>query len=242
MYSIEIMGQFDKFSSKEFINGIVKLSEMIDEALLITDNQGLIMMANDVALESFGKHILGRTVVEVVDDLDLSKMFGETTLQSIEQEVSFKPGADSVHREYKLKVRSLEDGLAVFLFQDITRRKNIENVRRDFVANVSHELRSPLTSLAGFVETLQHGDVSDKAMRTRFLQIMDEEAKRMSRLIDDLLSLSRVEVDEHVVPDDQINLLDVLVTVHDSLAGRASERGMVIKLNDQRADKVSYPH
>jgi two-component system phosphate regulon sensor histidine kinase PhoR len=70
---------------------------------------------------------------------------------------------------------------------------------------------------------------------------MDEEAKRMSRLIDDLLSLSRVEVDEHVVPDDQINLLDVLVTVHDSLAGRASERGMVIKLNDQRADKVSHP-
>jgi len=63
----------------------------------------------------------------------------------------------------------------------------------------------------------------------------------MSRLIDDLLSLSRVEVDEHVVPDDQINLLDVLVTVHDSLAGRASERGMVIKLNDQRADKVSHP-
>lgn len=105
------MGQFDKFSSKEFINGIVKLSEMIDEALLITDNKGLIMMANDVALESFGKHILGRTVVEVVDDLDLSKMFGETTLQSIEQEVSFKPKADSVHREYKLKVRSLEDGL-----------------------------------------------------------------------------------------------------------------------------------
>ena len=241
LYSIEIMGQFDKFSSKEFINGIVKLSEMIDEALLITDNKGLIMMANDVALESFGKHILGRTVVEVFDDLDLSKMFRETTLQSIEQEVSFKPKADSVHREYKLKVRSLEVGLAVFLFQDITRRKNIENVRRDFVANVSHELRSPLTSLAGFVETLQYGDVSDKAMRTRFLRIMDEEAKRMSRLIDDLLSLSRVEVDEHVVPDDQINLLDVLVTVHDSLAGRASERGMVIKLNDQRADKVSHP-
>ena len=89
------MRQFDKFSSKEFINGMVKLSEMIDEALLITDNKGLIMMANDVALESFGKHILGRTVVEVVDDLDLSKMFGETTLQSIEQEVSFKPCAAS---------------------------------------------------------------------------------------------------------------------------------------------------
>ena len=241
MYSIEMMRQFDKFSSKEFINGIVKLSEMIDEALLITDNKGLIMMANDVALESFGKHILGRTVVELVDDLDLSKMFRETTLQSNEQEVSFKPRADSVHREYKLKVRSLEDGLAVFLFQDITRRKNIENVRRDFVANVSHELRSPLTSLAGFVETLQHGDVSDEAMRTRFLKIMDEEAKRMSRLIDDLLSLSRVEVDEHIVPDDQVKLLDVLLTVHDSLAGRAAERGMVIKLNDQRADKVSHP-
>ena len=77
------MRQFDKFSSKEFINGMVKLSEMIDEALLITDNKGLIMMANDVALESFGKHILGRTVVEVVDDLDLSKMFGQTEMPNL---------------------------------------------------------------------------------------------------------------------------------------------------------------
>ena len=77
------MRQFDKFSSKEFINGMVKLSEMIDEALLITDNTGLIMMANDVALESFGKHILGRTVVEVVDDLDLSKMFGQTEMPNL---------------------------------------------------------------------------------------------------------------------------------------------------------------
>ena len=241
MYSIEIMRQFDKFSSKEFINGMVKLSEMIDEALLITDNTGLIMMANDVALESFGKHILGRTVVEVVDDLDLSKMFGETTLQSIGQEVSFKPGADSVHREYKLKVRSLEDGLAVFLFKDITRRKNIENVRRDFVANVSHELRSPLTSLAGFVETLQHGDVPDEAMRTRFLRIMDEEAKRMSRLIDDLLSLSKVEIDEHIVPDNQVELLDVLLTVHESLADRALERGISIKIVDLRPNQKLNP-
>ena len=62
---------------------MVKLSEMIDEALLITDNKGLIMMANDVALESFGKHILGRTVVEVVDDLDLSKMFGQTEMPNL---------------------------------------------------------------------------------------------------------------------------------------------------------------
>jgi two-component system phosphate regulon sensor histidine kinase PhoR len=73
-------------------------------------------------------------------------------------------------------------------------------VRRDFIANVSHELRSPLTSLAGFVETLLSDEVPDLAMRTRFLTIMDEEAKRMSRLIDDLLSLSRVEVDEHIIP------------------------------------------
>ncbi len=90
-------------------------------------------------------------------------------MQSIEQEVSFKPKADSVHREYNLseKLRGRAGSLS---FPDITRRKNIENVRRDFVA-ISHELRSPLTSLAGFVETLQYGDVSDKAMRTRFLRL-----------------------------------------------------------------------
>ena len=127
------------------------------------------------------------------------------------------------------------------LFLDLTRQKNLETVRRDFVANVSHELRSPLTSLAGFIETMLDGDVPDEAMRKRFLAIMDEEAKRMSRLIDDLLSLSRVEVDEHIVPDNHVKLIDVIVTVRDSLIGRASQRGMTITFSDQRTNQTSIP-
>jgi len=83
--------------------------------------------------------------------------------------------------------------------------------------------------------------VQDEAMRTRFLTIMDEEAKRMSRLIDDLLSLSRVEVDEHILPDDQVKLLDVMLMVRDSLTGRASQRGMAINISDQRADQTQNP-
>jgi two-component system phosphate regulon sensor histidine kinase PhoR len=112
----------------------------------------------------------------------------------------------------------------------MTLQRNLEKVRRDFVANVSHELRSPLTSLAGFVETMLSDEVPDPAMQTRFLKIMDEEAKRMSRLIDDLLSLSRVEVDEHIIPENRANLAELLHSVRDSMIGRAMKKNMNIKI------------
>ena len=86
-----------------------------------------------------------------------------------------------------------------------------------------------LTSLAGFVETMLEGDIHDQEMQKRFLGIMDEEAKRMSRLIDDLLSLSRVEVEEHIVPEEIININQLLRAVCDSLTGQALKKNMSIK-------------
>ena len=112
-------------------------------------------------------------------------------------------------------------------------------MRRDFVANVSHELRSPLTSLAGFIETILVNDVRDWPTQQRFLRIMEEEAGRMSRLIDDLLSLSRVEVDEHIVPDETVPLLEVVKSVIASLEARAEQRQMRIVLADNRPNAGS---
>jgi two-component system phosphate regulon sensor histidine kinase PhoR len=139
--------------------------------------------------------------------------------------------ADIVSREFKIRIRRLGEGIVALLFFDMTMQRNLDNVRRDFVANVSHELRSPLTSLAGFVETMLSEDVPDPAMRQRFLRIMEEEAQRMARLIDDLLSLSRVEVEEHIVPNDQVKLLDLLHTVKATLKGRAAQRGIEITID-----------
>ncbi|MDG1339336.1 MAG: ATP-binding protein [Paracoccaceae bacterium] len=102
-------------------------------------------------------------------------------------------------------------------FQDITASREAEQMRRDFVANVSHELRTPLTALLGFIETLSGAARDDAAARDRFLSIMGTEAGRMSRLVEDLLSLSRVEEDQRVRPTDTVELMGLIQSAADTL-------------------------
>ena len=119
---------------------------------------------------------------------------------------------------------------AMLTFHDMTDSRHAEQIRQDFVANVSHELRSPISAIVGFIETLRGPAREDPAARDRFLGIMAEEAQRMSRLIDDLLSLSRVEATEHVRPREPVNVVTILGTVRDLLTRRAGERQMDIQL------------
>jgi two-component system, OmpR family, phosphate regulon sensor histidine kinase PhoR len=128
----------------------------------------------------------------------------------------------------------------LLLFRDVTHAVRADQMRVDFVANVSHELRSPLAALLGFVETLKGAASNDKQARDRFLDIMEREAHRMRRLIDDLLSLSRVEANEHVRPREQIDITDCLKAALDALRLRAAERDMTFKeiLGDDLPDVI----
>ncbi len=103
-------------------------------------------------------------------------------------------------------------------------------MRVDFVANASHELRTPLASLLGFVETLRGPARDDAAARERFLAIMETQARRMARLVDDLLSLSRIELKAHVRPLDRVDLGAVVRQIADALKPLAAERGTVLRL------------
>jgi two-component system phosphate regulon sensor histidine kinase PhoR len=104
-------------------------------------------------------------------------------------------------------------------------------MRADFVANASHELRTPLAALSGFIDTLQGPAKDDPRARERFLGIMHTQATRMARLIDDLLSLSRVELSAHVRPDTLIDILPIIRQVGDSLELMATERGVKIEMD-----------
>lgn len=115
-------------------------------------------------------------------------------------------------------------------FHDLTPLRRIEEMRVDFVANASHELRTPLATLAGFIETLQGPARDDVAARQRFLSIMKGQADRMARLIEDLLSLSRVELNEHLRPSDTVDLASVLRQVVDALQPLAQERGVTVEV------------
>ncbi len=116
------------------------------------------------------------------------------------------------------------------LLRDLTEVERINQMRADFIANASHELRTPLASLRGFIETLQSAAKDDPAARERFLAIMAEQASRMTRLIDALLSLSRVEMNAHVPPSGLVDLNEVLDLVRDTLEPLARESGANLKV------------
>ncbi|HEY7296799.1 MAG TPA: ATP-binding protein [Xanthobacteraceae bacterium] len=121
--------------------------------------------------------------------------------------------------------------LLLATFHDLTPLRRVEEMRADFVANASHELRTPLAALSGFIETLRGPARDDPSARDRFLAIMQAQATRMARLIDDLLSLSRIELNAHLRPDKAVDLVPIIRQVVDGLQMLASDRGVDVQTN-----------
>jgi two-component system phosphate regulon sensor histidine kinase PhoR len=125
--------------------------------------------------------------------------------------------------------------LVLMTFHDLTPLRHVEEMRADFVANASHELRTPLAALSGFIETLQGSARDDEKARLRFLAIMQEQARRMARLIDDLLSLSRIELNAHRRPDTAVDLVPIVRHVVDGLETLARDRGVSVHIEATNA-------
>jgi two-component system phosphate regulon sensor histidine kinase PhoR len=121
-------------------------------------------------------------------------------------------------------------GIVVITVHDLTPIRRVEEMRADFVANVSHELRTPLAAIAGFIDTLQGPARDDPAARERFLGIMQAQAWRMARLIDDLLSLSRIELRAHQRPDTPVDLVPIVRQIVDGLQTLARDRDVVLEV------------
>ena len=120
--------------------------------------------------------------------------------------------------------------ILLLTFNDLSPLRRVEEMRADFVANASHELRTPLAALLGFIETLQGPAKNDAAAREKFLGIMQTQATRMARLIDDLLSLSRIELNAHLQPNTPVDLAPIVRQVADGLQTLARDRSVEIKL------------
>lgn len=118
----------------------------------------------------------------------------------------------------------------VLVLDDQSERRKADRIRVDFVANASHELRTPLASLAGFIETLQGPAREDVVAREKFLKIMQEQAERMSRLVNDLLSLSRIEMKQHVQPADSVDVVSVVREVKAALEPLAGDLGVTVEV------------
>jgi two-component system phosphate regulon sensor histidine kinase PhoR len=120
--------------------------------------------------------------------------------------------------------------MALLSFRDLTPLRRVEEMRADFVANASHELRTPLAALSGFIETLQGSARDDPKAREKFLAIMQKQAWRMARLIDDLLSLSRIELNAHRRPDSAVDLVPIVQQVVDGLQTLARDREVAVNV------------
>ena len=160
-------------------------------------------------------------VLEAIDEALFGRMDGRAVFESV--------GAQDRH--WLALTRPLTESrqgeqLALLLLRDETDARRSERARADFLANASHELRTPLASLSGFIETLRGHARDDAGARERFLGIMQAQAERMSRLIDDLMSLSRIELNEHIAPAGRVDLGQAVTDVIDALTPLASSRGV----------------
>ena len=148
----------------------------------------------------------------------------------VELVLSGPPELDVVAHLRRLPRAAADGSLALVVLHDTTALRRAERMRADFVANASHELKTPMAGIAGFIETLRGPARDDAVARERFLGIMAEQAERMRRLVDDLLMLSRIEQHEHARPDASIDLERVLRGVLDLLQLKASSRKVMLDL------------
>jgi len=195
---------------------------------------GQIGAINEGLAEMFGAEIRGRHYVTAFRQpvlLDRIEAAFAAAAKTKGTYVGRQAGRDTIHDVTISPFRGAggDAGMLVF-FEDRTHLAEAGERRSEFVANVSHELRTPLTAIAGFIETLRGPAHDDSEARDRFLGIMDREARRMNRLVDDLLSLSRVEDVERMRPLDRVDLAGLLQGAATGLAPQAGLRGVTLEV------------
>ena len=186
--------------------------------------------ANPAVEAILGPQLIGKHYITALRQPGVIAAIAETRLKQGSHVVRYTGRTGPKDTIYQVSVAAADDDI-VLTFEDQTSAEEAGLMRRDFVANVSHELRTPLTALLGFIETLIGAAKDDPAARDRFLGIMAHEANRMTRLVDDLMSLSRVEEDERVRPREQVDLGALLSSVIKGLEPQAAAAGVVVSLD-----------
>ncbi|HYF54235.1 MAG TPA: ATP-binding protein [Salinarimonas sp.] len=208
--------------------------ETIPDPVILVDRRALVVEANGAARALLpalrARHPLSFALRDP-DVLDGVERVLRTGAPARAEHVERVPP----ERAFEIQIGALPErggaGRGVLLFfRDLTAARRLEHMRVDFVANASHELRTPLATLSGFIDTLQGPARDDAPARERFLAIMREQAARMTRLIDDLLSLSRIELRAHVAPDTPVALDEIVRQIVDALSPMAAEAGSRIEL------------
>jgi len=235
-------------------NSLKAILGAMAEGVIVVDNQKCILMANAAArkmLDLPDGELVGTPLLDVTRQPDL---VGNITLSiSASQSCSFEfqlavdrgPGltAGRTHilahcAPFRDEPRSLYGAVAVL--HDISELRRLERMRTEFVANVSHELRTPLTSLLGYLETLHEGSWSDTDQARRFVEVCQRQAERLSRIVEDLLRLSRLENPQAEIAAKEIDLGEVVNAAVDQCRPIATKRGIQLKWNIPEAPAIIW--
>jgi two-component system phosphate regulon sensor histidine kinase PhoR len=220
----------------------------LPDPVLALDRDGRVIALNERARALAPALRQGEPVSFALRMPELIEAIGRASRDGEEQRVVYAERVpvdrwyETVVTPVKRQAAAHSPDLVLMTFHDLTPLRRVEEMRADFVANASHELRTPLAALLGFIETLQGSAREDPKARERFLSIMQEQARRMARLIDDLLSLSRIELNAHRRPDTPVDLVPIIRQVSDGLEGLARDRGVTVDIENAGAMTVLGDH
>lgn len=225
-----IISKYEKDDSKTFI-----LDELEDQFIAL-DKLNIIKYVNPSAEKRFGKNILNTHLGTILRHPNLDEKIREVKSSKKTSNLDLEINLPS-YQYYRIYVIpgptvifTEKDSVVLFL-KDLTEISKAQKFRTDFVANVSHELKTPLVSIKGAIETIEGPAKDDEIAKINFLKIISSQSKRMENLISDLLILSRIELQEHIRPDKPVNLKNVLTKVKDVHFTSLKEKNINLEIN-----------
>ena len=224
---------------------VVKIIGGIPIPVILVDRNLWILAANDEAEKFYNAKLQGTSLVLYLRHPEAMTCIQKALNESTEVVSLISEIRNEFEISLNLKVKpllfeGLDQTALMISFHDVTYIDEADEMRRDFVANVSHELRSPLTALSGFIETLGSESWDNPKVRKKFLKIMADEANRMGRLVTNLLSLSKVEASERLNPTNEVNLLEIIDISQNSLRHLKQKRKIDINRASEFPDLIMY--
>jgi two-component system phosphate regulon sensor histidine kinase PhoR len=209
----------------------------LQEIVIIINKFNIITFANIPALNFFGNKLIGQNIgselriPDLLDAIDHNRQ--DKLIKKIDLEIKFP-----TYKYLKADIISAELENVIVIMRDYTEVKKSQDLRSDFVANVSHELKTPLTSIKGFLEVIESSAKDDPQMQKKSIKIMQTQANKMQILIDDLLMLNRIEQQEHIKLRDGVSINEVLKEVISNCTELANEKSINIKFINSKKDSI----
>lgn len=209
-----------------------EILDSIDEPLLLLDSADRVVFANPATYSLIRSDATGKRLSSVLRTPELLESIERVHSGGTAETVAFTIPVP-VERYFEAHVSRASRQLLMVRIRDVSKIRRSDQLRADFVANASHELRTPLASLTGFIDTLRGHAKDDPTARERFLEIMSTEASRMRRLIEDLLSLNRIEMNEHIPPSGEADVVTLVRDAADVLKPLADTENVQIEIEDR---------